>query len=261
MPSLKFDAVIETAKVVSGFRDIQNAVHQTAATVESEGKSIDNIINKIKSSASIAIGGWSIAGFVNQMMQVRGQFQQTEMAFKTMLQSEEKAKDLMQQMIHTAAITPFGVEDVTEGAKQLLAFNIAAEDVNDTLIKLGDVAAGMGLSLSDLVMLYGTTIAKGKMDTMDLYQFLNRGIPIADEIAKVMGLDVSNAIAEVKKQLTAGKVTSDIFKEAMQNMAAEGGKFGGLMEAQSKQLLVKLATLRMPLNRCSMNSAGLRREL
>ena len=73
MPSLKFDAVIETAKVVSGFRDIQNAVHQTAATVESEGKSIDNIINKIKSSASIAIGGWSIAGFVNQMMQVRGQ--------------------------------------------------------------------------------------------------------------------------------------------------------------------------------------------
>ena len=244
MPSLKFDAVIETAKVVSGFRDIQNAVHQTAATVESEGKSIDNIINKIKSSASIAIGGWSIAGFVNQMMQVRGQFQQTEMAFKTMLQSEEKAKDLMQQMIHTAAITPFGVEDVTEGAKQLLAFNIAAEDVNDTLIKLGDVAAGMGLSLSDLVMLYGTTIAKGKMDTMDLYQFLNRGIPIADEIAKVMGLDVSNAIAEVKKQLTAGKVTSDIFKEAMQNMAAEGGKFGGLMEAQSKTIVGQISNIK-----------------
>lgn len=243
MPSLKFDAVIETAKVVSGFRDIQNAVHQTAATVESEGKSIDNIINKIKSSASIAIGGWSIAGFVNQMMQVRGQFQQTEMAFKTMLQSEEKAKDLMQQMIHTAAITPFGVEDVTEGAKQLLAFNVAAEDVNDTLIRLGDVAAGMGLNLSDLVMLYGTTIAKGKMDTMDLYQFLNRGIPIADEIAKVMGLDVSNAIAEVKKQLTAGKVTSDIFKEAMQNMAAEGGKFGGLMEAQSKTIVGQISNI------------------
>lgn len=243
MPSLKFDAVIETAKVVSGFRDIQNAVHQTAATVESEGKSIDNIINKIKSSASIAIGGWSIAGFVNQMMQVRGQFQQTEMAFKTMLQSEEKAKDLMQQMIHTAAITPFGVEDVTEGAKQLLAFNVAAEDVNDTLIRLGDVAAGMGLNLSDLVMLYGTTISKGKMDTMDLYQFLNRGIPIADEIAKVMGLDVSNAIAEVKKQLTAGKVTSDIFKEAMQNMAAEGGKFGGLMEAQSKTIVGQISNI------------------
>lgn len=243
MPSLKFDAVIETGKVVSGLQDIQNAVHKTAATVESEGKSIDDIINKIQNTANIAIGGWSIGKFVNQMMQVRGQFQQTEMAFKTMLQSEEKAKDLMQQLIHTAAITPFGVEDVTEGAKQLLAFNVAAKDVNDTLIRLGDVAAGMGVSLSEMVMLYGTTIAKGKMDTMDLYQFLNRGIPIADELAKVMGLDVNNAIAEVKEQLTAGKVTSDIFIKAMQNMTSEGSKFGGLMEAQSKTITGQISNI------------------
>lgn len=243
MPSLKFDAVIETAKVTSGFKDIQNAVHNTAETVKSEGESIEDVINKIKNAANIAIGGWSIGKFVNQMVQVRGQFQQTEMAFKTMLQSEEKANDLMQQIIHTAAITPFGVEDVTEGAKQLLAFNVAAEDVNDTLIRLGDVAAGMGVSLSEMVMLYGTTIAKGKMDTMDLYQFLNRGIPIADELAKVMGLDVNNAIAEVKEQLTAGKVTSDIFIKAMQNMTSEGSKFGGLMEAQSETITGQLRNI------------------
>ena len=243
MASLKFDTTIETFKVISGFRDIQNAVHQTAAKVESEGKSIDDFINKIQNAANIAVGGWSIGKFVSQMIQVRGQFQQTEIAFKTMLQSESKANDLLQQIIHTAAITPFGVEDVTEGAKQLLAFNVAAEDVNDTLIRLGDVAAGMGLNLSELVMLYGTTIAKGKMDTMDLYQFLNRGIPIADELAKVMGLDVSNAIAEVKEQLTAGKVTSDIFIKAMQNMTSEGSKFGGLMEAQSRSITGQISNI------------------
>lgn len=243
MPSIKFDTIVETAKVVSGFRDIQNAVHQTAARVEKDGKSIDDVISNIQNSMNIAIGGWSIGKFVNQMMQVRGQFQQTEMAFKTMLRSEEKADALMKQMIHTAAITPFGVEDVTEGAKQLLAFNVAAEDVNKTLIGLGDVAAGMGLNLKDLVMLYGTTIAKGKMDTMDLYQFLNRGIPIADEIAKVMGLDVTNAIKEVQKQIKAGKVTSDIFIQAMQSMTAEGSKFGGLMEAQSKTITGQISNI------------------
>lgn len=244
MPSIKFDTIVETAKVVSGFRDIQNAVHQTAERVEKDGKSIDDIISKIQNSMNIAIGGWSIGKFVNQMMQVRGQFQQTEMAFKTMLQSEEKADALMKQLIRTAAITPFGVEDVTEGAKQLLAFNVAAEDVNKTLIGLGDVAAGMGLNLKDLVMLYGTTIAKGKMDTMDLYQFLNRGIPIADEIAKVMGLDVTNAIKEVQKQIKAGKVTSDVFIQAMQNMSAEGSKFGGLMEAQSKTITGQISNIK-----------------
>lgn len=243
MPSIKFDTIVETAKVVSGFRDIQNAVHQTAERVEKDGKSIDDVISNIQNSMNIAIGGWSIGKFVNQMMLVRGQFQQTEMAFKTMLQSEEKADALMKQMIHTAAITPFGVEDVTEGAKQLLAFNVAAEDVNKTLIGLGDVAAGMGLNLKDLVMLYGTTIAKGKMDTMDLYQFLNRGIPIADEIAKVMGLDVTNAIKEVQEQIKAGKVTSDVFIQAMQSMTAEGSKFGGLMEAQSKTITGQISNI------------------
>lgn len=244
MSSIKFDTIVETAKVVSGFRDIQNAVHQTAERVEKDGKSIDDVISNIQNSMNIAIGGWSIGKFVNQMMQVRGQFQQTEMAFKTMLQSEEKADALMKQMIRTAAITPFGVEDVTEGAKQLLAFNVAAEDVNKTLIGLGDVAAGMGLNLKDLVMLYGTTIAKGKMDTMDLYQFLNRGIPIADEIAKVMGLDVTNAIKEVQKQIKAGKVTSDVFIQAMQSMTAEGSKFGGLMEAQSKTITGQISNIK-----------------
>ena len=243
MPSIKFDTIVETAKVVSGFRDIQNAVHQTAKMVEKDGNSIDDVISNIQNSMNIAIGGWSIGKFVNQMMQVRGQFQQTEMAFKTMLQSEEKADALMKQLIRTAAVTPFGVEDVTEGAKQLLAFNVAAEDVNKTLIGLGDVAAGMGLNLKDLVMLYGTTIAKGKMDTMDLYQFLNRGIPIADEIAKVMGLDVTNAIKEVQKQIKAGKVTSDIFIQAMQSMTAEGSKFGGLMEAQSKTITGQISNI------------------
>ena len=243
MPSIKFDTIVETAKVVSGFRDIQNAVHQTAERVEKDGKSIDDVISNIQNSMNIAIGGWSIGKFVNQMMQVRGQFQQTEMAFKTMLQSEEKADALMKQIIHTAAITPFGVEDVTEGAKQLLAFNVAAEDVNKTLIGLGDVATGMNVNLKDLVMLYGTTIAKGKMDTMDLYQFLNRGIPIADEIAKVMGLDVTNAIEEVQKQIKAGKVTSDIFIQAMQSMSAEGSKFGGLMEAQSKTITGQISNI------------------
>ena len=243
MPSIKFDTIVETAKVVSGFRDIQNAVHQTAERVEKDGKSIDDVISNIQNSMNIAIGGWSIGKFVNQMMQVRGQFQQTEMAFKTMLQSEEIADALMKQLIRTAAVTPFGVEDVTEGAKQLLAFNVAAEDVNKTLIGLGDVAAGMGLNLKDLVMLYGTTIAKGKMDTMDLYQFLNRGIPIADEIAKVMGLDVTNAIKEVQKQIKAGKVTSDIFIQAMQSMTAEGSKFGGLMEAQSKTITGQISNI------------------
>lgn len=74
MPSIKFDAIIETAKVVSGFKNIQDAVRQTAQRVEQEGKTIDDVISNIQNSFNIAIGGWSVGKFVNQMMQVRGSF-------------------------------------------------------------------------------------------------------------------------------------------------------------------------------------------
>ena len=105
------------------------------------------------------------------------------------------------------------------------------------------ITSGQQAVFDNLKIEYGTTIAKGKMDTMDLYQFLNRGIPIADEIAKVMGLDVTNAIKEVQKQIKAGKVTSDVFIQAMQNMSAEGSKFGGLMEAQSKTITGQISNI------------------
>lgn len=241
--AIRIETTVESSGVTSGLREIQNAVSDTSKKIASEGKTIDDVISNISSKLNVAIGGWTATQFVNQMMQVRGQFQQTEQAFRVMLGSEEKAMTLMNQLIHTAAITPFGVTDVTEGAKQLLAYNTAAEEVNDTLIGLGDIAAGMGLALSDLVMLYGTTIAKGKMDTMDLRQFMNRGIPIAEELAKVMGLDVADAINQVSKAIKEGKATSEVFEQAIKNLTAEGGKFGGLMEAQSKTITGQISNL------------------
>lgn len=82
-----------------------------------------------------------------EVVNVRGQFQQLEVAFKTMLGSGEKASKLMNQLVRTAATTPFDLQSVAQGAKQLLAYGTAAEDVNDTLIKLGDIAAGLSLPL------------------------------------------------------------------------------------------------------------------
>ena len=76
MATLKFDAIIENAKLISGFREIQNAVHQTSEKIQSEGKSIDDILDGISSKLNVAIGGWTASQFINQIMQVRGKFQE-----------------------------------------------------------------------------------------------------------------------------------------------------------------------------------------
>ena len=178
------------------------------------------------------LGGLGFEQLAGSIFNTRSQFQQLEISFNTMLGSEQKAGALMDELIQTAAHTPFDLSSVTSGAKQLLAYGTEAKDVNKTLVQLGDIASGLNIPLGDLVYLYGTTVSQGKMFTMDLHQFMGRGVPLAEELGKILHQNTT----EVQESVSKGKVTSDIFKEAIANMTQAGGRFGGLMEQQSKTL-------------------------
>lgn len=211
----------------------------TGASIVDQSDLINEALSKVAAGVAGAFAVDKVKDFIMQIVNVRGQFQQLEVSFKTMLGSADKASALMNQLVHTAAITPFDLQGVANGAKQLLAYGTAAEEVNDTLVKLGDIAAGLSLPLGDLVYLYGTTVAQGRMFTQDLRQFMGRGIPMAKELANVMGV----AEDEIAGLVTSGKVTSDVFKRAIDSMAAVGGQFGGLMEEQSKTITGQISNI------------------
>lgn len=176
------------------------------------------------------LGGLGFEQLAGSIFNTRSQFQQLEISFNTMLGSADKSKQLMDELIQTAAHTPFDMSSITGGAKQLLAYGTEAKDVNKTLVQLGDIASGLNIPLGDLVYLYGTTVSQGRMFTMDLRQFMGRGVPLAEELGKILHQNTT----EVQESVSKGKVTSDIFKEAIANMTQAGGRFGGLMEQQSK---------------------------
>lgn len=176
------------------------------------------------------LGGLGFEQLTSSIFNTRSQFQQLEISFNTMLGSADKSKQLMDELIQTAAHTPFDMSSITGGAKQLLAYGTEAKDVNKTLVQLGDIASGLNIPLGDLVYLYGTTVSQGRMFTMDLRQFMDRGVPLAEELGKILHQNTT----EVQESVSKGKVTSDIFKEAIANMTQAGGRFGGLMEQQSK---------------------------
>lgn len=178
------------------------------------------------------LGGLGFEQLAGSIFNTRSQFQQLEISFNTMLGSADKSKQLMDELIQTAAHTPFDMSSITGGAKQLLAYGTEAKDVNKTLVQLGDIASGLNIPLGELVYLYGTTVSQGRMFTMDLRQFMGRGIPLAEELGKILHQNTT----EVQESVSKGKVTSDIFKEAIANMTQAGGRFGGLMEQQSKTL-------------------------
>lgn len=225
--------------------------------VTSDASRMDNAFNNVTRSVASLGAAWSLQEFARKVAEVRGEFQKLEVAMETMLGSKSKAEALMAQMVQTAATTPFGLNDVANGAKQLLAYGVAAEDVNETLIRLGDIAAGLSIPLNDLVYLYGTTMAQGRLYTQDLNQFMGRGIPIAGELAKQFGV----AEGKVRSLVEAGEIGFENVKAAIESLTNEGGRFGGLMEAQSKTISGQIANIEdafdMMLNDIGQSNEGL----
>lgn len=200
------------------------------------GEGMSSLFQRVTGDAHMLsatlLGGLGFEQLTRSVFNTRSQFQQLEISFNTMLGSADKSKQLMDELIQTAAHTPFDMSSITGGAKQLLAYGTEAKDVNKTLVQLGDIASGLNIPLGDLVYLYGTTVSQGRMFTMDLRQFMGRGVPLAEELGKILHQNTT----EVQESVSKGKVTSDIFKEAIANMTQAGGRFGGLMEQQSKTL-------------------------
>lgn len=200
------------------------------------GEGMSSLFQRVTGDAHMLsatlLGGLGFEQLAGSIFNTRSQFQQLEISFNTMLGSADKSKQLMDELIQTAAHTPFDMSSITSGAKQLLAYGTEAKDVNKTLVQLGDIASGLNIPLGELVYLYGTTVSQGRMFTMDLRQFMGRGVPLAEEIGKILHQNTT----EVQESVSKGKVTSDIFKEAIANMTQAGGRFGGLMEQQSKTL-------------------------
>lgn len=239
--------VASSTSSVSALKSVADASSSAAQRIGEDLPSATDVVSgafqRLRNDAlgisGMLMGGLGLEQLIGTMIQTRGEFQQTEMAFDTMLGDTQKSQELVTQLINTAAKTPFDMQGITNGAKQLLAYGTSADEVNDTLVRLGDIAAGLSLPLGDLVYLYGTTMTQGRMYTQDLRQFMGRGIPLAAELAKQFGV----AESQVGKLVTDGKVGADQVKKAIESMTSEGGRFGGLMEKQAATFVGRISNI------------------
>ena len=239
MAGIHFDITGDNSNFLRRLREVENGVKNTSKQIEQSGLGIEELFNRMTRAAAAFGAGFTVKELISNIVQVRGEFQQLEVAFKTMLGSEDKANALMQQLVKTAATTPFDLQGVENGAKQLLAYGENVENVNDDLIRLGNIAAGLSQPLGDIVYLYGTTMTQGRLYTADLNQFTGRGIPMIRELAKVFGV----AEGEVKSLVEAGKVGFPEVQKVIQNLTNEGGIFYNLMQEQSKTITGQISNI------------------
>lgn len=239
MAGLHFDITGDNSNFIRKLHECENGVKNTSRQIEQSGLGIEDLFNRMTKAAAAFGVGFTAKELISNIAHVRGEFQQLEVAFKTMLGSEDKANALMQQLVKTAATTPFDLQGVANGAKQLLAYGENVENVNDDLIRLGNIAAGLSQPLGDIVYLYGTTMTQGRLYTADLNQFTGRGIPMIRELAKVFGV----AEGKVKGLVEAGKVGFPEVQKVIQNLTNEGGMFFNLMQEQSKTIAGQISNI------------------
>lgn len=237
--SINLTVVIDNDEAIRKFRELQKTAKTVTSSVVTDADRMDIAMRRLATTLGQIGVGVSLAGLVKQIAQTRGEFQQLEVAFATLLQSKEKADALMSQMVELAAKTPLDLQGVASGARQLLAYGFAAEDITNTLTRLGNVAAGLGLNLQDLTWLYGTTAVQGRLYTRDVMQFQSRGIDLAGELATQLG----KTRAEISQMVTEGKIGFPEVQKAIESMTNEGGKFHNLMQEQSKTITGLISNL------------------
>lgn len=220
-------------------RQIRNFSTTANKEVEQVEQGFQRMAEKAQQYLSYYLVGQGMHQLISSIIETRGQFQQLEIAFGTMLGSEDKANTLMQQMVDTAAKTPFDLMGVAEGAKQLLAYGVSADKVNDTLVRLGNIASGLSIPLNDIVYLYGTTMVQGRLYAQDVRQFTGRGIPLVAELAEKYHTTAEG----INEMVSAGKIGFPDVEEVLNKMTNEGGQFYQLMEKQSSSLTGQIANL------------------
>lgn len=210
---------LEVRKLTKEYKEFASGTNNADEIVKS-------LTDSLKRTAAEIGGLMAIKKFGSDVIEATGKMQQLQVALSTILQDKSKADQLIAEIVQFAAKTPFNLDDVATGAKQLLAYGSSADNVVKELSMLGDVASGLQIPIGQLIYLYGTLRTQGRAMTVDIRQFAGRGIPIYEELAKVLGVS-KDQVGELVKE---GKVGFKEVEQAFKNMTSEGGKFANLME-------------------------------
>ena len=241
--ALAFKATLDIDDFNVSAQAMERHIRQVSDTTITESAMMEQSLqNMAQNGAKYIVSylvGQGMGSLLQSIVTTRGQFQQLEIAFETMLRSGTKSKALMDQLVVTAAKAPFDLQGIASSTKQMLAYGSSVENVVDEIVMLGNVASGVGAPLGEIAYLYGTLRAQGRAYAVDIRQFAGRGIPIYEELAKVIGVSKD----EVSALITEGKVGFAEVEQAFKNMTSSSGVYYNLMQEQSKSLTGMISNL------------------
>lgn len=179
------------------------------------------------------------AEFAKTVMDVRAEIESLSISFETLLGSKEAATQFFGELKDFAVKTPLLLKDLAGGAQTMLGFNIEAEKVIPTLKQIGDISMGDSERFKSLTLAFSQMSATGKLMGQDLLQMINAGFNPLTVMAQTTG----KSISQLKDEMSAGAISSEMVAQAFADATAEGGKFHGMLEKQSKGLKGQISNL------------------
>ena len=179
-----------------------------------------------------------ITQYFRKLVEVRGQFEKTEVALTSIVGSQEKSNKLMNQTIALAIKSPFTLQQLTGYTKQLAAYQVAYEQLHDTTKMLADVSAGLGVEMDRLILAFGQVKAANYLRATEVRQFTEAGFNILGELAKyyteLEGTMVS--VGDVQERVTKRMVDFADVEEIFHRVTEAGGMFYDMQSKQAETL-------------------------
>lgn len=243
------------ARAAKAELDLANARERSANAARRHMTATLNMNGAMNSQLSIVgqlrnefLGLYSIyaaQNFLRAVVDIGGELENQKIAMASILQDEGKATTIFNQIKKLAVASPFGVMDLNQYAKQLSAYSIPYNELYDTMKRLADISAGVGVDMGRIILAYGQIKAAKVLKGTELRQLTEANIPMVDKLAerfsKLEGRIVS--AGEVLDMISKKKVTFEDVKDVLWELTDDGGMFNNMQEVLSESVKSKWKNL------------------
>ena len=228
-------------------QEISNAVGSQArvtSNVRQRMSDLESVARRVRQIASTLFSVQALAGYVNGLIKVRGEFELQQRALQAIVQNVDEANKLWGKTVALAVQSPFRVKELVTYTKQLAAYRVETENLYDTTKMLADVSAGLGVDMNRLILAYGQVKAANYLRGTELRQFSEAGINVLGELATYFTelegrvVSVGDVFERVSKRMVSFADVEEVFKR----ITSEGGIFFNMQEIQAEASLLSRAT-------------------
>lgn len=207
---------------------------------------IAGYLSRLAQRTAVVFSFGAAKSFVEQIAEVRGQFELSERSLEAILQNKPKADEIFNKTVELAVKSPFRIKDLVDYTRQISAYRIESDKLYDTTKRLADVSAGLGVDMGRLILAYGQVKAAAYLRGSEVRQFTEAGINMYGELQQYFKEVKGEAYttAQIVDMISKRKVTFEDVEAIFQRMTDKGGTFYNMQEIQAETLQGKISNLK-----------------